>query len=132
MRSLKKLCAIFLFITIANCAGLCANDSVVSGDGYFYNSTSYEGFAGYVAVITPEITEVSNSMKQQLKIAHTDNHIYDNQQSHQSVNNSSFNKQSSHQNQAHQATSFSDTVTELINYKTQVVSSVHQDTFNFQ
>ena len=42
-----------------------ANEGVKSG--YFYSS-SYEGFAGYCTIITPEITEASISMRNRLQI----------------------------------------------------------------
>ena len=44
-----------------------ANVGVGTG-GYFYGHTDYEGFAGYVTVITPRIKQSSESMTRKLNI----------------------------------------------------------------
>ena len=57
-----SICTILIFKTI-----IIASPSAKVSSGYFY-SKSYEGYAGYCAVITPELEEVSNSMSNVLKI----------------------------------------------------------------
>ena len=70
----KKLLSIAWILTILSLPTigphktLLANEGVRSG--YFYSS-SYEGFAGYCTIITPEITEASISVKNRLQINST-------------------------------------------------------------
>ena len=69
MMSYKKLCSIFLVITIViSTSQLNASEGVDTSNSYFYNNTDYEGFAGYIAVITPTISNASTSMKKKLHI----------------------------------------------------------------
>ncbi len=66
---LFKLIIITILILKANYN--LANSSKVNS-GYFY-SRSYEGTAGYCAVITPELSQVSNDMTKKLNILNTIN-----------------------------------------------------------
>tara|TARA_Y100001970_G_scaffold48106_1_gene60914 strand:- start:11435 stop:11824 length:390 start_codon:yes stop_codon:yes gene_type:complete len=60
---LKLIISTILIFTITNITY--ANDKVSSG--YFYDK-SYEGTAGYCAVITPELTKVSDEFSAKLNI----------------------------------------------------------------
>ena len=59
----KLIISTILILTITNVTY--ANDKVSSG--YFYDK-SYEGTAGYCAVITPELTKVSDKFSAKLNI----------------------------------------------------------------
>ncbi len=66
--------------------------------GYFY-STSYEGMAGYCAVITPELTDVSHSMTKKLNIINFSHHSqttssYETAQNKNIINNTNSNSNS--------------------------------------
>ena len=60
---LKLIISTILILTMTNVTY--ANDKVSSG--YFYDK-SYEGTAGYCAVITPELTKVSDKFSAKLNI----------------------------------------------------------------
>ena len=69
MIPLKKLCVIFTIITMSLInSSLAASQGIDTSNMYFYGNMSYEGFAGYLTVITPEISEASKSMKRKLNI----------------------------------------------------------------
>ncbi len=73
--NLKTLSIIIILITIAT-SSLFAKIDTKAHNSYFYSS-SYEGFAGYCAVITEELSSVSRKMKNRLNISSSPKHETD-------------------------------------------------------
>ena len=100
MQTHIKLLLILWIYTILNISTIYSTEKVVLRDGYFYKNMSYEGFAGYCAIITPKLTKVSNKMKTKLNISHhsPNHHSHKTQQSYTTQNNNNNNNNSTTNN----------------------------------
>ena len=68
MKISSFIVSILLFCTLQ--VNLHGTEGIKTINAYFYN-TPYEGFAGYCAVITPELKKVSDTLINKLKINQT-------------------------------------------------------------